>query len=369
MAVTARDPVADLRRIAFLLERALESTYKIKAFRGAGSALLGRSPDEVAELAAAGQLKTVKGVGDTTAKAIAESLAGEPPAYLVKLEAEARTPLATGGEALRAALRGDCHTHSDWSDGGSPPAEMAFTARELGHDYLVLTDHSPNLTVANGLSPARLRRQLEVVAQINERLAPFRVLTGIEVNINEDGTLDQEEDLLAELDVVVSSVHSKLRMGSAQMTERMLTAIENPHTDILGHCTGRMVRGRDGRNKDGRPESTFDAARGVQGLRGERRRGGDQQPPGAPGPAAAPAAAGGRGGLPVLRRLRRPRPRPARLAALRLLAGRGVRGRPGERRQHLGRRRPRHLEPRPLVPAGLITPASSAAAGHRGGAA
>jgi len=257
--VTPRDPVADLRRIAFLLERRLESTYKIRAFRGAGSALLGLSPEEVAELAASGKLKTVQGVGDTTAKAIAESLAGEPPAYLAKLEAEALKPLAEGGEALRAALRGDCHTHSDWSDGGSPPAEMAFTARELGHDYLVLTDHSPNLTVANGLSPARLRRQLEVVAQINERLAPFRVLTGIEVNINEDGTLDQEEDLLAELDVVVASVHSKLRMGSAQMTERMLAAIENPHTDILGHCTGRMVMGRDGRNREGRPESTFDA--------------------------------------------------------------------------------------------------------------
>jgi putative hydrolase len=258
--MSARDPVADLRRIAFLLERALEKTYRVQAFRGAGSALLGYSPDEVADLAATGKLKTIKGVGDTTAKAIAESLAGEIPTYLAKLEAEAEKPLAPGGEALRAALRGDCHTHSDWSDGGSPPAEMAFTARELGHDYVVLTDHSPRLTVANGLSAARLRKQLGVVAQINERLAPFRMLTGIEVDINEDGTLDQEDELLAQLDVVVASVHSKLRMGSAQMTERMIAAIENPHTDILGHCTGRMVRPRDGRNPEGRPESTFDAA-------------------------------------------------------------------------------------------------------------
>jgi putative hydrolase len=255
-----RDPVADLRRIAFLLERSLEKPYRVKAFRGAGSALLGHTPEEVAQLAAEGKLKTLKGVGDTTAKAIAESLRGDVPEYLAKLEKEAETPLAEGGEAMRAALKGDCHLHSDWSDGGSPPPEMAFTARELGHEYAVLTDHSPRLTVANGLSPARLRKQLEVMARINEAMAPFRFLTGIECDINEDGTLDQEPELLAELDVVVASVHSKLRMGSAQMTERMIAAIENPNTDILGHCTGRMVRPRDGRNPEGRPESTFDAA-------------------------------------------------------------------------------------------------------------
>jgi putative hydrolase len=89
------------------------------------------------------------------------------------------------------------------------------------------------------------------VAKLNEELAPFRILTGIEVDILEDGSLDQDESLLARLDVVVASVHSKLRMESSQMTPRMLAAIENPHSDILGHCTGRIVVGR------GRPESTF----------------------------------------------------------------------------------------------------------------
>ncbi|MFL6105090.1 MAG: PHP domain-containing protein, partial [Actinomycetes bacterium] len=121
-------------------------------------------------------------------------------------------------------------------------------------------DHSPRLTVANGLSPERLRAQLDEVARLNEDLAgatsrggrPFRVLTGIEVDILEDGALDQSDELLARLDVVVASVHSKLRMPGPEMTRRMVAAAANPHTDVLGHCTGRMVVGR------GRPESEFD---------------------------------------------------------------------------------------------------------------
>src|SRR5205807_3692037 len=125
------------------------------------------------------------------------------------------------GDAIRSALKGDCHTHSEWSDGGSPIEVMAEAARELGHDYMVLTDHSPRLTVAKGLSPERLRRQLEVVDELNEKLAPFRILKGIEVDINLDGTLDQEPELLDELDVVVASVHSKLRMEEKEMTPRM----------------------------------------------------------------------------------------------------------------------------------------------------
>jgi putative hydrolase len=255
-----RDPVADLRRIAFLLERSLASSYRVKAFRGAAAALLKLTPEQVRAAAAEGELRELKGIGDRTAAVIEESLSGAEPAYLATLEAEALAPLASGGEQLRAALRGDCHSHSDWSDGGSPPAEMAWTARELGHDYLVLTDHSPRLKVANGLSAERLRRQLDVIDVINKQLAPFRMLTGIEVDILDDGTLDQDPELLARLDVVVASVHSKLAMPSGQMTQRMLTAIADPNTDILGHCTGRMVMAREGRNPKGRPESEFDAA-------------------------------------------------------------------------------------------------------------
>ena len=183
---------------------------------------------------------------------IAEALEGRVPSYLARLEEETAIDPGEGAE-LRAALRGDCHTHSTWSDGGAPIERMARTAMALGHEYMVLTDHSPRLTVAHGLSAARLREQLDEVAELNERLAPFRILTGIEVDILEDGSLDQDEDLLARLDVVVASVHSKLRMGRREMTERMVRAIANPHVDILGHCTGRKMVGR------GRPPSTFDA--------------------------------------------------------------------------------------------------------------
>ena len=108
--------------------------------------------------------------------------------------------------------------------------------------------------MANGLTAERLEEQLELVARLNTKLAPFRILTGIEVDILDDGTLDQSEDLLGRLDVVVASVHSQLRMPAGPMTARMVAAVSNPHVDVLGHCTGRLLGGRGGR---GRPESAF----------------------------------------------------------------------------------------------------------------
>ncbi|HVY09943.1 MAG TPA: PHP domain-containing protein [Mycobacteriales bacterium] len=247
----ARDPLADLQRIAYLLERAHEATPRVKAFRTAASIVEELPAEELTDRAAKNTLTDLSGIGDTTSTVIRESLAGKVPAYLAKLEAA--LPEVKNPGRMQAALKGDLHMHSNWSDGGSPIEEMVTAARDLGHEYVALTDHSPRLTVARGLTAERLREQLKIVKALNMKMAPFRILTGIEVDILDDGSLDQEEDLLAELDVVVASVHSKLRMDAKQMTERMVVAVANPNTDILGHCTGRLLAGR------GRPESEFDA--------------------------------------------------------------------------------------------------------------
>ncbi|WP_328463178.1 PHP domain-containing protein [Actinoplanes sp. NBC_00393] len=262
--MSSRDPVADLRRIAFLLERANEATYRVKAFRSAAAAVARTPHDELLARAEAGTLAKLAGVGEVTARCVTESLAGEEPVYLRRLASTEGTDLPAAAATLRAALRGDCHVHSDWSDGGSPIEEMALAAADLGHEYFVLTDHSPRLTVARGLTADRLRRQLDHVDKLNAALPDgFRILTGIEVDILDDGSLDQSDELLERLDVVVGSVHSKLRDESARMTRRMVTAIANPHLDILGHMTGRKVSAKgegDAAHSRARtrPPSTFD---------------------------------------------------------------------------------------------------------------
>ncbi|MBA2264370.1 MAG: PHP domain-containing protein [Chloroflexi bacterium] len=248
-----RDPVADLRRIAHLLEAMQEPSYRVRAFRSAADALAEIGPEDAATRARTGRLRELAGVGEVTERTIIESLAGEEPVYLRRLVSTGGKPLADGAAALKAALCGDCHAHTEASDGGATIREMADAAMEIGHGYLVITDHSPRLTVANGLSPDRLRAQLVEIQALNAVLSPFRILTGIEVDINEDGSLDQEPELLAQLDVAVGSVHSALRMEEREMTVRMVTALANPNLDILGHCTGRMTTG-----KRTRPPSAFD---------------------------------------------------------------------------------------------------------------
>ncbi len=345
-----RGAVAALRRIAFLLERAREDTYKVKAYRAAAATLLPLDEAEVARHVAQGTLTDLPGIGRSTATVVTEAVRGQVPARLARLEAEQEGPLAAGGRALRAALRGDLHSHSDWSDGGSPIEEMAFTALELGHEYLVLTDHSPRLRVANGLSAGRLARQLDVVAAVNAHLAAgagtgagvgdatggagFTLLTGIEVDILDDGSLDQSDEMLARLDVRVASVHSKLRMDAAPMTRRMLAAVANPFTNVLGTA-------RSHGHREPRHASAVGVRRacGVRGLRGARHGGRDQLPPGASRSADGAARARPRRRLPVQHRLRLPRPGAARHARLRLRAGGGGGHRPVTDRQHLAPRR------------------------------
>ena len=246
------EPVEALERIAEVLQRVRNSRPKSQAFRRAADTIRNIPRDELQRLADTGTLTDLPGIGKSTANAIEEALRGETPSYLATLKADEEPP-TEHAQQLRAALKGDLHLHSDWSDGGHTIEAMARHAIELGHEYLALTDHSPQLKVAKGLSPDRLREQLDVVSRLNDELAPFRILTGIEVDILDDGALDQEPELLERLDVVVASLHSKLRMERGPMTDRMVAALANPHADILGHCTGRMVVGR------GRPESEFDA--------------------------------------------------------------------------------------------------------------
>lgn len=234
-------PAEALDRISYLLDRMLAPAPKARAFQRARAIATEVGEERLRELVRTGSLEDLAGIGKSTGTVIREALEGKIPTYLERLERESALPLSEEARPWREALRGDCHVHSNWSDGSAPIEDMARTAIALGHHYMVLTDHSPRLTVAHGLNRDRLLDQLEVIWRLNDELAPFRILTGMEVDILEDGHLDLDDDLLARLDVVVASVHSKLRMPRAEMTRRLVSAIASPHTDILGHCTNRKL--------------------------------------------------------------------------------------------------------------------------------
>ncbi len=248
------NPVTALREIGFLLERSRADTHRVKAYRKAADVVEAMDRSERDDHQRERSWGKVTGIGPKTALVITQAVSGAVPEYLQRLRDE-KAPLVEGGLGLRELIKGDLHCHSTWSDGGSPLEEMMITARSLGHAYCAITDHSPRLTVARGLTAERLREQLAVIDDLNRALAPFRVLKGIEVDVLDDGGLDQDDDLLAELDVVVASVHSKLRSDSETMTHRMVGAVANPRTNVLGHCTGRLIEGERGL----RPPSVFDA--------------------------------------------------------------------------------------------------------------
>ena len=253
MASSIDTAAAALRRAVYYLDRSLAPTPKVRAFRTALAVVEGLDDAELDRRLAEGSITELDGIGPSTGAVITEAFRDPgPKGYLAKLAAS--TALAAGeGAELRTRLRGDCHLHSTWSDGGASIEEMARTAIDLGHEYIVLTDHSPRLTIAHGLSQERLDEQRVEVERLNELLSPFRILRGVEVDILEDGTLDHADDVLAGLDIVVASVHSKLKMPAEQMTRRMVMAVANPHVDILGHCTGRQIVGTP------RAPSAFDA--------------------------------------------------------------------------------------------------------------
>jgi putative hydrolase len=260
---TTADVVEAIDRIVYLLDRELAPSSKVRAYTNAATLVAEMDPDELEARVAAGTLQELPGIGPSTSSVIAAVVKGETPKKLTDLERSSVLPLTDDGRAYREALKGDCHMHSTWSDGGASIEDMALTAMALGHQYLVMTDHSPRLTVAHGLDRERLTAQLDEIDALNEKLAPFRILTGVEIDIFEDGSLDGEDDMLERLDVVVASAHSKLSMDAEKMTRRLVLAAANPHVDILGHVTGRKLRARVPKPGDqpevARKQSTFDA--------------------------------------------------------------------------------------------------------------
>lgn len=250
------DPREALDEIALRLEAERATKFKARAFRRAAAIIEELDDEELAARLRDGRLARTDGIGDRTLQVIREAAEGGIPSYLADLRRRAGEE-DDPASALRALLRGDLHAHSEWSDGTTSIRAMAEQAKRIGHEYLALTDHSPRLRVARGLSAERLAEQLEVVAELNGELEGITVLSGIEVDILEGGKLDQTPEMLDRLDVVVASAHSKLRAERGAMTRRLVGAARDPHTNVLGHVTGRLVEGSRGT----RPQSEFDAER------------------------------------------------------------------------------------------------------------
>lgn len=157
---------------------------------------------------------------------------------------------AAGAGSLPASLslgdiKGDLHLHSNWSDGVASIEDIIQAALERGYEYVAITDHSKSLSVAGGLTDQRLAQQHAQIRRLNAQLPQLQVLTGVEVDILNDGVLDYHDEILAEADIVVASIHSGFKQSGEQLTERALMAIKNPYVDILAHPTGRMLGRRD----------------------------------------------------------------------------------------------------------------------------
>jgi putative hydrolase len=249
--LTAEEAAAVLAEIAYRLRHDPEQAYRSRAY-GKAAATLNRLKPDLATLRAEGRLESIEGIGAGIAKVLVELLDTGSSAYAEGLREAAGEPAPSPAAAgvNPALLRGDLHSHTDWSDGGATVLEMARAAKARGYSYLAITDHSPRIRVVNGLGPERVAAQAAVIRQAMDQLEGFTILRGIECDILEDGSLDLPDEVLAELDVVVISPHVKLKMEPAAMTERMLRAVSNPHADIVGHPTGRRLGTRPGATYD-----------------------------------------------------------------------------------------------------------------------
>jgi DNA polymerase (family 10) len=142
-------------------------------------------------------------------------------------------------------IRGDLHVHSNWTDGRNSIEEMAQAAKRRGYQYIAICDHSPTIGITNGLTPERLQKQIQEIEKVNETSKGLRVLTGIEVDIKSDGRLDFDDEILATLELVVASVHTRFSQSKKEMTHRIIRAVENPNVNIIAHPTGRLIGKRE----------------------------------------------------------------------------------------------------------------------------
>ena len=262
----AAQAAATLAEIAYLL-RHKGDQHRARAFTRVAGLLARENPDLVA-LRRAGRIETLEGVGAGIAKTLVELVDTGQSSYLEGLRAEVGTPTTTtvgasSSPLVESGYQGDLHCHTDWSDGGATVLAMAEVARARGYQYLAITDHSPRLTVTNGLGPERLAAQRRLIDEANAKLSGITILQGCEVDILEDGSLDLPDEALAALELVIASPHLKLRMERPRMTERMLRAVEHPQVTILGHPTGRRPGTRPGAEYDFEAVFRTAAARGV----------------------------------------------------------------------------------------------------------
>ncbi len=264
--MTPDEAAAHLSEIAYLL-RHQGDTHRARAFTRVGGLVPRERPDLVA-LRQTDRLATLEGVGSGIARTLAELVDTGRSTYLERLREELDQPIAypAPGEPSPLVLggyRGDLHSHTDGSDGGASVLAMARAAHARGSEYLATTHHSPRITVCNGLGPERLAAQRHLIDEANRELEGITILQGVEVDINEDGSLDEPDEALAALDIVIASPHVGLRMERSAMTDRMLRALENPHVDVIGHPTGRRPGTRPGADYDHEAVFAAAAARGV----------------------------------------------------------------------------------------------------------